>query len=71
MPLASGSSEETIRANIAKLLAEGYPPDQAAAIAYAVAERSDLGGGCYGVEPGRCEACGRPLLAGAGLRIST
>lgn len=68
MPLAGGSSAETIRANIAKLIAEGYPPDQAAAIAYAAAERD---AGCYGVEPGRCEACGRPLPTGAGLRIGT
>lgn len=40
MPLKSGSSKETISDNIAKLRREGYPQDQAAAIAYSNAGKS-------------------------------
>lgn len=54
MPLASGSSEGTISSNIAKLIGEGYDPDQAAAIAYSHAR-------------GDCEGCGMvPEWAGYG-----
>ena len=41
MPLKSGSSDETISANIAQLVSEGYPQDQAIAIAYREAGRSN------------------------------
>lgn len=34
MPLEAGSSQQTIKANIAKLISEGYSPEQASAIAY-------------------------------------
>ncbi len=34
MPLKSGSSKTVIQANIQQLIREGYPPKQAAAIAY-------------------------------------
>jgi hypothetical protein len=34
MPLLEGSSDEVIAENIRKLIAEGYPQDQAVAIAY-------------------------------------
>ena len=34
MPLKSGSSRQTIQANIAQLIREGYSQSQAAAIAY-------------------------------------
>jgi len=44
MPLKRGSSRKTISANIAKLRREGYPADQAAAIAYRVARESRSGG---------------------------
>lgn len=37
MPLAQGSSQEIISANIAELIRAGHPPDQAKAIAYRVA----------------------------------
>ena len=37
MPLRSGSSQETISENIAQLIREGYPQEQAAAIAYSKA----------------------------------
>jgi uncharacterized protein YoaH (UPF0181 family) len=33
MPLQKGSSQKTISANIKKLIAEGYPPKQAIAVA--------------------------------------
>lgn len=54
MPLMGGSSEEAISSNIAKLIGEGYDPDQAAAIAYSHAR-------------GDCEGCGMvPEWAGYG-----
>ena len=34
MPLTKGSSKKVLAKNIKKLLKEGYPKDQAAAIAY-------------------------------------
>ena len=34
MPLREGCSQDIIQANISQLIEEGYPPDQAAAIAY-------------------------------------
>lgn len=40
MPLKRGGSKETIEANIAQLIDEGYDPKQAAAIAYAKAGKS-------------------------------
>jgi len=40
MPLKRGSSRKTISENIAKLRREGYPADQAAAIAYRMAGKS-------------------------------
>lgn len=40
MPLQKGSSQETISQNIGKLITEGYPRDQASAIAYDKAGRS-------------------------------
>lgn len=40
MPLKKGSSKETIGTNIGKLIAEGYPRDQAAAISYNKAGKS-------------------------------
>jgi hypothetical protein len=39
MPLQTGSSSATISKNIATLIREGYPPDQAKAIAYEKAGR--------------------------------
>lgn len=36
MPLAKGKSKKTRNKNISKLIHEGYPPKQAAAIAYDV-----------------------------------
>ncbi len=39
MPLKPGSSRATIQENIRKLIAEGYTPQQAAAIAYAEARK--------------------------------
>src|SRR5262245_4940968 len=41
MPLKSGSDDETISANIAELIRAGHPRDQAVAIAYKHAGRSD------------------------------
>lgn len=43
MPLQRGSSQETISHNIGKLQEEGYPPKQAAAIAYDKAGKSRKG----------------------------
>lgn len=40
MPLKQGSSDETISENVKKLMNEGYPQDQAVAIAYKEAGRS-------------------------------
>lgn len=40
MPLKKGSSDETVKANIKRLIDEGYPRDQAVAIAYREAGRS-------------------------------
>lgn len=37
MPLKKGKSKKAIGANIGKLKSEGYPSDQAAAIAYSKA----------------------------------
>jgi hypothetical protein len=39
MPLKPGSSRAIIQENIRKLIAEGYTPQQAAAIAYAEARK--------------------------------
>ena len=39
MPLRDGSDDETVSYNIVKLLGEGYPEDQAKAIAYRKAGR--------------------------------
>ena len=39
MPLFQGDSQEIISMNIRKLINEGYSPEQAAAIAYAEAEK--------------------------------
>lgn len=40
MPLMEGSSKKTIGSNIGKLITEGYPKKQAAAIAYSTAGKS-------------------------------
>ncbi len=40
MPLIQGSSEESIHANIKKLIGEGYKRKQAVAIAYSIAEKA-------------------------------
>lgn len=40
MPLKGGYSQEVISANIRKLVKEGYPQNQAVAIAYAQARKS-------------------------------
>ena len=39
VPLQRGSSRATVSHNIGKLIGEGYPKDQAAAIAYSKAGR--------------------------------
>jgi threonine synthase len=39
MPLFQGDSQEIISMNIRKLISEGYSAEQAAAIAYAEAEK--------------------------------
>jgi len=39
MPLLLGSSQQVIQENIRRLIAEGYTPQQAAAIAYAEARK--------------------------------
>lgn len=41
MPLIQGSSEDTIHANIKKLIREGYKRKQAVAIAYSKAGKSN------------------------------
>ena len=41
MPLRRGSDQATIAKNIGKLITEGYPRDQAAAIAYDNARKSN------------------------------
>lgn len=40
MPLIQGSSEESMHANIKKLIGEGYKRKQAVAIAYSEAEKA-------------------------------
>ncbi len=40
MPLMQGSSEESMHANIKKLISEGYKRKQAVAIAYSTAEKA-------------------------------
>lgn len=40
MPLIQGSSEESMHANIKKLIGEGYKRKQAVAIAYSIVEKS-------------------------------
>lgn len=41
MPLQSGSSQDTISKNIEELIKSGHPPDQAKAIAYKEAGKSN------------------------------
>lgn len=43
MPLKRGADKATIQANIEKLIAEGYDPKQAAAIAYERAGKARKG----------------------------
>jgi|TARA_R110000824_G_scaffold342067_1_gene528530 hypothetical protein len=43
MPLRRGASSATVAHNIGKLISEGYPRDQAAAIAYAKVGRRKTG----------------------------
>lgn len=40
MPLIQGSSEESMHANIKKLIGEGYKRKQAVAIAYSISEKA-------------------------------
>lgn len=40
MPLIQGSTEESMHANIKKLIGEGYKRKQAVAIAYSIAEKA-------------------------------
>lgn len=40
MPLKAGSSDKTLQANIKKLLDEGYPQNQAVAIALDIQKKS-------------------------------
>lgn len=42
MPLRKGSSKKTVSSNIGKLVKEGYPTRQAAAIAFKKAGKSRL-----------------------------
>jgi hypothetical protein len=39
MPLFQGDTEQIIQMNIRKLISEGFPQDQAVAIAYAEADK--------------------------------
>ena len=50
MPLRKGRDQKTIGHNIGKLIAEGYPRDQATAIAYDHSKRSNKG-------KKKCETC--------------
>ena len=43
MPLKRGKSQHAIAKNIGTLISEGYPRDQAAAIAYDYAKRANKG----------------------------
>ena len=43
MPLRSGRDQKTIGHNIGKLISEGHPRDQAAAIAYDYSKQSKKG----------------------------
>ena len=43
MPLKRGKSQNAISRNIGTLIGEGYPRDQAAAIAYDYSKRSNKG----------------------------
>lgn len=52
MPLRPGSSEETIRANILKLISEGYPENQAIAVALSHAHDA-----CATLDGGGCPLC--------------
>jgi hypothetical protein len=43
VPLKKGRDQKTISSNIGTLIAEGYPRDQAAAIAHDLARKSNKG----------------------------
>jgi len=43
MPLRKGRGQDTVSKNIGKLIGEGYPRDQAAAIAHDYSRRSNKG----------------------------